>query len=107
MQRIVVFLYSKIFLSIICNKRYFYNQCRSVEPSADLSCTPNKVGGGGGGETRSLFQSWGHGVLPSALTPLTKNRPIINVVLFTQNPVVGFVTPIHGNKRKKQKKSDL
>ena len=105
MQRIVVFLYTKIFLSIICNKLYFYNQCRSVEPSADLSCIPNKVGGGV--ETRSLFQSWGHGVLPSALTPLTKNRPIINVVLFTQIPVVGFVTPIHGNKRKKQKKSDV
>jgi len=30
-------LYLKILLSIICNKLYFYNQCRSVEPSADLS----------------------------------------------------------------------
>jgi hypothetical protein len=27
----------KIFLSIICYKLYFYNQCRSVQPSADLS----------------------------------------------------------------------
>ena len=32
-----VLLYFEIFLSIICNKLYFYIQCRSVESSADLS----------------------------------------------------------------------